>query len=213
MKAIFIAYNQAYNQEIVQLLEGLGQRGYTVWTEVGGRGSLDGEPHLGSHAWPAQNHAVLTAVEDSLAPKIMDALRENGIEPDPMLTEETGGCFGMPETYEGVCRLMGRANDFTALFMLSDTTAMAGIKALADHGKSVPRDVSVIAIDGLNVSEYSIPTLTTMVQPAEEMARESVRILMKMLEDSASEDPVLEKEGFQTFALRSGLSRRRRFQR
>ena len=76
MKAIFIAYNQAYNQEIVELLENLGQRGYTVWTEVGGRGTVDGEPHLGSHAWPAQNHAVLTAVEDSLAPKIMDALRE-----------------------------------------------------------------------------------------------------------------------------------------
>ena len=76
MKAIFIAYNQAYNQEIVELLEGLGQRGYTVWTEVGGRGTMDGEPHLGSHAWPTQNHAVLTAVEDSLAPKIMKALRE-----------------------------------------------------------------------------------------------------------------------------------------
>jgi nitrogen regulatory protein PII len=76
MKAIFIAYNQAYNQEIVQMLESLGQRGYTVWTEVGGRGTVDGEPHLGSHAWPTQNHAVLTAVEDELAPKIMDALRE-----------------------------------------------------------------------------------------------------------------------------------------
>ncbi len=76
MKAIFIAYNQAYNQEIVELLEGLGQRGYTVWQDVGGRGTVDGEPHLGSHAWPTQNHAVLTAVEDSLAPKIMDALRE-----------------------------------------------------------------------------------------------------------------------------------------
>ncbi len=76
MKAIFISYNQAYNQEIVELLEGIGQRGYTVWTEVGGRGSIDGEPHLGSHAWPTQNHAVFTAVEDSLAPKIMKALRE-----------------------------------------------------------------------------------------------------------------------------------------
>ena len=76
MKAIFIAYNQAYNQEIVELLEGLGQRGYTVWTEVGGRGTMDGEPHLGSHAWPTQNHAVLSVVEDSLAPKIMKALRE-----------------------------------------------------------------------------------------------------------------------------------------
>ena len=76
MKAIFIAYNQAYNQEIVEMLESLGQRGYTVWTEVGGRGTVDGEPHLGSHAWPTQNHAVLSAVEDSLAPKIMHALRE-----------------------------------------------------------------------------------------------------------------------------------------
>lgn len=75
MKAIFIVYNQAYNQEIVELLEGFGQRGYTVWNEIGGRGGVDGEPHLGNHAWPTQNHAILTVVEDALAPKIMDALR------------------------------------------------------------------------------------------------------------------------------------------
>ena len=75
MKAIFVAYNQAYNQEIVELLENLGQRGYTVWEEVGGRGSVDGEPHLGNHAWPTQNHALFTVLDDSLAPKVMDALR------------------------------------------------------------------------------------------------------------------------------------------
>ena len=76
MKAIFIAYNQAYNQEIVDLLEGLGQRGYTAWEEIGGRGTVNGEPHLGNHAWPTQNHALLSVVEDSLAPKVMAALRE-----------------------------------------------------------------------------------------------------------------------------------------
>ena len=76
MKAIFVAYNQAYNQEIVDLLEKMGQRGYTVWNEIGGRGSIDGEPHLGSHAWPTQNHALLTVVDDALAPKAMAALRE-----------------------------------------------------------------------------------------------------------------------------------------
>ena len=75
MKAIFIAYNQAYNQEIVQLLEACCQRGYTVWEEIGGRGSVDGEPHLGSHAWPTQNHALVTAVDDGHAPRIMDRLR------------------------------------------------------------------------------------------------------------------------------------------
>ena len=75
MKAIFIVYNQAYNQEIVELLETFGQRGYTVWEQVGGRGTVDGEPHLGNHAWPTQNHALLTVLEDALAPKVMAALR------------------------------------------------------------------------------------------------------------------------------------------
>ncbi len=76
MKAIFVAYNQAYNQEIVDLLEKMGQRGYTVWSEIGGRGTVDGEPHLGNHAWPTQNHALLTVMEDSLAARVMAALRE-----------------------------------------------------------------------------------------------------------------------------------------
>ena len=76
MKAVFVVYNQAYNQEIVELLEGLGQRGYTVWSEIGGRGSVDGEPHLGNHAWPTQNHALMSVVEDALASKIMQELRK-----------------------------------------------------------------------------------------------------------------------------------------
>ena len=73
MKAIFIAYNQAYNEEITQLLEECGQRGFTRWEDIGGRGSFDGEPHLGNHAWPTQNHAVLTMVDDT---KVEDILRE-----------------------------------------------------------------------------------------------------------------------------------------
>ena len=74
----------------------------------------------------------------------------------------------------------------TAVFTLSDTTGIAAMKALQDRGRRVPEDVSVIAIDGLRVSEYITPTLTTMVQPGEEMARESVRILLSILEDGAA---------------------------
>ena len=76
MKAVFVAYNQAYNQEIADLLEEMGQRGYTVWTEVGGRGSVDGQPHLGSHAWPTQNHALLSVMEDARASAVLARLRE-----------------------------------------------------------------------------------------------------------------------------------------
>ncbi|MBQ9686256.1 MAG: LacI family DNA-binding transcriptional regulator [Oscillospiraceae bacterium] len=130
----------------------------------------------------------------------LSALIDSGLEPDPALLEETGGCFEMPETYEGMCRLLGRTRDFTALFVLSDTTAIAAMKALEDHGLHVPEDVSVIAIDGLNVSEYVTPTLTTMVQPAEEMGRESVRILAEMLETGQTRHVRLEA------TLREGAS-------
>ena len=84
MKAIFIAYNQAYNQEIVELLEDCGQRGYTVWEEIGGRGGESGEPHLGNHAWPTQNHALFTAVDDAIASDIMKAVKETD-EANPKL--------------------------------------------------------------------------------------------------------------------------------
>ena len=76
MKAIFIAFNQAYGEEIVELLDDLGQRGFTQWKDIEGRGGENGEPHYGNHAWPTQNYAVLTVVPDDKAEDLMNALKE-----------------------------------------------------------------------------------------------------------------------------------------
>lgn len=76
MKAIFIAYNQAYGPEIIELLDEFGQRGFTQWLDIQGRGGIDGEPHYGDHAWPTQNFAILTIVPDDKAEPMMAALRE-----------------------------------------------------------------------------------------------------------------------------------------
>ena len=76
MKAIFISYGQAYNEEIVELLEEEGQRGFTRWEDIGGRGSETGIPHYGNHAWPSMNNAVLTIVEDSKVDAIWEKLRQ-----------------------------------------------------------------------------------------------------------------------------------------
>ena len=80
MKAIFICCNRAYNEEITDLLASFGQRGYSAWQETQGRGSVDGEPHLGNHAWPVLNNSVITMVSDELAPRIMDSLRAKDAE-------------------------------------------------------------------------------------------------------------------------------------
>jgi len=110
-----------------------------------------------------------------------DALRRGGLTPEAALVEETGGGFDMADSYAGMLRLLARTRDFTALFALSDTTAIAAVKAMQDSGLRVPEEVSVIAIDGLKVSEYVTPTLSTMVQPAEEMGRACVELLHEVL--------------------------------
>ena len=109
------------------------------------------------------------------------ALREAGLEPDPALTVETGG-FEMSSAYRGVRELLDSGVDFTAIFAVADNLALAAMKALTDAGLTLPDDCSVIAIDGIEFSEYASPTLTTFVQPKQEMGEEAVRLLLRMIE-------------------------------
>lgn len=109
------------------------------------------------------------------------ALRDFGLEPDPALVA-CAGSFGMRDAYEATAKLLDSGAEFTAMFAISDMMAIAAVKALEDRGRSVPGSCSVIGIDGLEFSEYTRPTLTTLCQPGERMGAESVRILMDMIE-------------------------------
>ena len=79
MKAIFIAYNQAYYDEIAQVLNDNGTKGFTEWNEIKGHGSNTGEAHYGTHAWPTLNNAILTFVEDDRADAILDQLHKKDL--------------------------------------------------------------------------------------------------------------------------------------
>lgn len=83
MKAVFIIYNQAYNEEIAEILVSKGQRGFTRWEDIQGKGGFNGIPHLGSHAWPEQNHAILTMVKDEkVEPILAELKRRDELAPD-----------------------------------------------------------------------------------------------------------------------------------
>ena len=76
MKAVMILLDQANYDEIVNDLSSLNIRGFTSWKEVHGRGSKDGIPHYGSHAWPSVNNAILTIVEDDRVPVLLKYLKD-----------------------------------------------------------------------------------------------------------------------------------------
>lgn len=76
MKSVFIAYDQAHHEAIVDALTRLNCRGFTAFGNVQGRGSKTGEPHYGTHAWPALAQAILTVVEDRQVAPLLKRLRE-----------------------------------------------------------------------------------------------------------------------------------------
>ena len=75
IKAVFIAYNQSITEEVQQVLENLSIRGYTQWIDVKGRGSINGEPHQGSHTWPELNNAHIVFVEEIKVAILLEKLQ------------------------------------------------------------------------------------------------------------------------------------------
>ncbi len=75
MKAVFISYNQALTDRVYDILNKLSVRGFTKWELTEGRGSVDGEPHYGTHAWPSMNSSILAIVEDEKVASILEELK------------------------------------------------------------------------------------------------------------------------------------------
>lgn len=75
MKAIMIIYNQAHTEKVEYLLDKLGIKGYSLWENVQGRGTITGVPHLGTHAWPEINKSVLAVVNDNLVDTVLDKVK------------------------------------------------------------------------------------------------------------------------------------------
>ena len=75
MKSIMIVYNQVMSEELLDLVDELDVRGFTRWRDVQGRGTKCGDPHMGTHTWPALNGAMLCVVEDERVDTILEALR------------------------------------------------------------------------------------------------------------------------------------------
>ncbi|MDE5774134.1 MAG: hypothetical protein K2H86_06735 [Muribaculaceae bacterium] len=74
MKAVFISYDQAHHEAIIEILDKSSCRGFTSFGNVQGRGSKTGEPHYGSHAWPSLASAILTIVEDHRVKPLLERL-------------------------------------------------------------------------------------------------------------------------------------------
>jgi LacI family transcriptional regulator, galactose operon repressor len=106
-----------------------------------------------------------------------DAHRTAGIRLDPELISV--GSFTEEGGYEAARSLLA-SRVFTAVFAANDLSALGVLSALAEAGRRVPDDISVVGFDDLRLSRFTTPPLTTVHQPAGEIARHATDLLLEL---------------------------------
>ena len=87
----------------------------------------------------------------------------------------------MPASGYAAGRVLAQS-DATAVFVANDDMAIGVLRALADAGRRVPSDVSVVGFDDIPAAEYLRPRLTTMRQDFDALASTGLDLLVRRLE-------------------------------
>lgn len=113
------------------------------------------------------------------------ALEQNGIAVDPDLVcymRNDLPSFSAENGYAVTQELLASGKEFTAVFAASDMTAIGVCKAILESGGRIPQDYSVAGFDGLELTNFYHPSITTIRQPTGEMVKAAVRMLLSMIE-------------------------------
>jgi LacI family transcriptional regulator len=85
--------------------------------------------------------------------------------------------------YIATTRILGSADRPTALFLTNDLMAIGALRAAHDLGCSVPGEVSIVGFDDILLARYSIPALSSVVQPRHDMGRIAAELLIARSRD------------------------------
>ena len=79
--------------------------------------------------------------------------------------------------------LLKKHPELTAIVGVNDNLSLGALRGARKSGRSVPRDLSVLAVGDLNAFEVSEPPMTAINQPHEAMGFEAARRLVELLDE------------------------------
>ena len=97
------------------------------------------------------------------------------------------GDFSIESGIAGAARLLAQPKPPTAVFCFNDEMAVGVLEYAERNGTNVPKSLSVAGFDDIRFARYMRPSLTTVGQPMREIGRETVRLLLGILQGSISE--------------------------
>ena len=111
------------------------------------------------------------------------------------------GSSSVPGGFAAMESLLHLDDRPTAVFCTNDQMAMGALRCAIDRNVAVPRDMSIVGVDDVVLSEYTFPPLTTVAIPKREIASEAVALLLHRFGKDASQEE-------QTLNLPPSLSER-----
>jgi LacI family transcriptional regulator len=106
------------------------------------------------------------------------ALAEAGLEGKVYLEHLDSDADSYSAGYDIAKRILSAPNRPTAIFAVTDVSAVGAMRGAAEVGLKVPGDVSIIGYDDIPLARLCIPALTTIAQPTDAMGQKAVDILM-----------------------------------
>lgn len=94
----------------------------------------------------------------------------------------------MPDGARAVARALAQGARPDALLCLNDQLALGALRALHEHGVSVPGDVAVIGFDDVEGGRFSVPTLSTVAPDKAAVAKVAVQLLQHRIEEATAPD-------------------------
>lgn len=110
-----------------------------------------------------------------------NSFRKHGLDIDAAKYYEKTR-FSMDSAYAAMMRQLDKGYPLTAVFAMSDVTAIGAMRAIIDRGLKVPDDISVVGFDGTDFADYYNPKIVTIKQGYEKIASRSIEILIRMIE-------------------------------
>jgi DNA-binding LacI/PurR family transcriptional regulator len=108
------------------------------------------------------------------------ALRSAGLRAGQSLVES--GDFSRDGGERAMRALLRREPRLDAVFVASDLMAAGALQVLNEMGRAVPADVAVVGFDDSPFAASTIPPLSSVMQPIEELGREMTRLLLAAIE-------------------------------
>jgi DNA-binding LacI/PurR family transcriptional regulator len=91
------------------------------------------------------------------------------------------GDFNRETAYEKSKKLLEMEDSPTAIFCSDDYMALGVIEQIKNHKLSVPKNISVVGFDNIEIGEFSKPALTTVKQPMYKIGKTASEALLALI--------------------------------